>query len=106
MLDGRNPSAWNQVRFLPRGWQWVDPLKDINSNIAAVDNGLTSRSRIVGETGGDFEEIAEELADEQRLIDELKLNITGVGESGKPTAADIPEDAEGEDEQNQQGQTK
>lgn len=90
VLDSRDPAAFRQVRFLPRGWQWVDPLKDINANIAAIENGLTSRSRIIAETGGDFEELAEELADEQKMIKEFGLQLTGLGVPAGATAGDNP----------------
>jgi lambda family phage portal protein len=93
VLDGRDPAAWNSVRFLPRGWQWVDPLKDVNANIAAIENGLSSRSRIIAETGGDFEELAEELRDEQKMISEMGLQLSGLGIGAGPTAGDNPAQA-------------
>lgn len=90
VLDTRDPAAWLEARFLPRGWQWVDPLKDINASIAEIDNGLTSRTRVIAETGGDFEEIAEELAEEQAIIKELGLTLTGLGVGAQATAGDEP----------------
>jgi len=100
-LDSRDWSAFLAVRFMPRGWAWVDPLKDVNASIAAVENGLTSRGRVLDEQGLDFEEIAEELSEEQKLIAELGLTLTGVGVGGGDTAGDQP-GAEG-DQQQQNG---
>lgn len=96
VLDARDPAAFESVRFLPRGWQWVDPLKDINASIAEIDNGLTSRTRVVSETGGDFEEIAEELAEEQKVIKDLGLTLTGLGVGPQATAGDEPAGALGD----------
>lgn len=91
-LDSRDWSSFLAVKFQPRGWSWVDPLKDINASVAAIENGLDSRERILGEQGEDFEEIAEELAEEQDLIGELGLQLTGFGVGPGATAGDKPKD--------------
>lgn len=93
-LDSRDWSLYLAVKFMPRGWDWVDPLKDINATVAAIDNGLTSRTRALAEQGEDFEEIAEELFEEQELIAELGLNLTGTGVAAGGTAGDKPKDIE------------
>ena len=90
-LDSREWSSFMAVRFMPRGWSWVDPLKDINASVAGIENGLASRGRVLAEQGLDFEEIAEELAEEQELIDELGLQLTGFGVGPGATAADAAE---------------
>jgi lambda family phage portal protein len=89
-LDSRDWNAYMAVRFMPRGWSWVDPLKDINASVAGIENGLASRARVLADQGQDFEEIAEELADEQALIAELKLQLTGFGVGPGATAGDAP----------------
>jgi lambda family phage portal protein len=103
VLDNRDNEAFLEVAHIPRGWDWVDPLKDINASVAAIDNGLTSRSRICAEQGDDFEEIAQELAEEQDIIDELGLILTGLGVPGGAQAADTTKNAEDEDQQNAAG---
>ena len=42
--------------YVPRGWDWVDPKNEIAAAAIAVDNGFTTRSKIVASKGGDFEE--------------------------------------------------
>lgn len=56
-----------------RRWEWVDPEKDINARITELKAGLTTRTRIAAEKGEDFEEILEELAEEQKMIDNTGL---------------------------------
>jgi len=92
-LDSRDWSAYMAVRFMPRGWSWVDPLKDINASVAGIENGLASRARVLADQGQDFEEIAEELKEEQELIKELGLLLTGMGVGPGATAGDAPKDA-------------
>lgn len=58
-----------------RRWEWVDPEKDINARITELKAGLTTRTRIAAEKGEDFEEILEELAEEQKMIDAAGLTF-------------------------------
>lgn len=51
-----------------RRWSWVDPLKDVNANVIAIENGLTSRSRVIRDMGGDPEEVWAELAREKEQL--------------------------------------
>lgn len=103
VLDNRPAEAFEEVSFVPRGWQWVDPLKDVNASVAEIDNGLNSRQRICAEQGDDFEEIAEELAEEQDIISELDLILTGLGVPAGAQASDTEKTAEEIDEQNEAG---
>jgi lambda family phage portal protein len=100
VLDNRPSDAFLDVVHIPRGWQWVDPLKDVNASIAEIDNGLNSRARICAEQGTDFEEIARELLEEQDLIDDLGLMLTGLGVPGGAQAGDTTKTAEEVDQQN------
>lgn len=97
-LDSRDWSLFLQVKFLPRGWAWVDPLKDVNASIAAIDNGLASRGGTLADQGEDFEEVAEELLEEQKLIKSMGLTLTGMGVPGGDVAGDDPEAAAAKDE--------
>lgn len=63
----RDPKRYARAAFISRGWAWVDPLKDVNASILAVQNGFASRSQIAAEQGLDYEEIVEQLAAEQQL---------------------------------------
>jgi lambda family phage portal protein len=100
VLDNRPDEAFLDVQHIPRGWQWVDPLKDVNASIAEIDNGLNSRARVCAEQGTDFEEIAQELLEEQEIIDELGLILTGLGVPGGAQAGDTTKTAQEVDEQN------
>src|SRR5260221_7603729 len=54
-----------------RRWSWVDPQKDIQANIMAVNAGLESKTSIIEGMGKDIEEVYEEQAQEQALAKEL-----------------------------------
>lgn len=71
MLSGDLP-------FMPLdklGWEWVatgipwiDPLKEVQGDLAALSGGLTSRTRILKSRGEDFETIVGELQAENALL--------------------------------------
>lgn len=45
-----------------RRWEWVDPLRDIQADIAAIDAELQSPQRVAAKLGRDYEDLLEELA--------------------------------------------
>lgn len=56
-----------------RGFDWVDPSKDAAADIELVSAGLKTRTEILAERGKDFEDVMEEFAHEQEVIDRLDL---------------------------------
>ncbi|WKZ15438.1 MAG: phage portal protein [Candidatus Jettenia caeni] len=75
ILDTRDFRKFLAVKWLPRGWDWVDPLKDIQAHILGINNGLESRTQALAERGNDFEEILEQLADEKSLAEDYGLSF-------------------------------
>jgi lambda family phage portal protein len=61
--------------YVPRGWDWVDPKNEIGAAVNAIENGLTTRTKVVASKGGDFEENIIELAREQEIIAQHKVRI-------------------------------
>jgi lambda family phage portal protein len=78
-----------QCKWHPRGWAWVDPVKDMQANALGVQNGFNTRARILGEQGYDLEDTLAELAAEEKLIEKYGLKL-GTDAKG---VADAPEDA-------------
>ncbi|MEA3244807.1 MAG: phage portal protein [Gemmatimonadota bacterium] len=70
------PERWSDIAWRPRGWAWVDPLKDSQAAVIDKDNGFNSRTRICAENGEDFYEILEELAAEEAAAKTLGVVIT------------------------------
>jgi lambda family phage portal protein len=68
----------------PRGWDWVDPLKDIQAAILGVNNGLESRTDYCDERGEDFSEIVKQLGAERKAMEAQGLNLIPPVEA-KPT---------------------
>lgn len=54
------------VRFVPPGWQWVDPQKEVNAEVKAIEAGLKSRAEVVAGRGRDVTEVDEEITADPR----------------------------------------
>lgn len=67
-LGLRNFERLNQPSFVGPRWQWVDPLKEINANINAINAGIKSRSEVIAENGRDFYEVMDEIAKENSYM--------------------------------------
>lgn len=66
-----------QHEFLARRWSWVDPLKDIQASIEAIDNGLTDPYQIAAQQGLDIEDVLDAIKRYQDLVKEkgIELNV-------------------------------
>lgn len=80
--------AWFDHQWLPRGWQWVDPEKDLTAAMLAIRAGLDSRTRLAAENGRDFEEILADLRRENMLADEYQVELSTDTASAPKTTGD------------------
>jgi lambda family phage portal protein len=65
-----------QIRWQPKAWTWVDPLKDIKASTEAINAGIKTASEVVAEQGGDIEDVYDQLAYEQQLAKDKGLNLS------------------------------
>ncbi|MCB9919691.1 MAG: phage portal protein [Planctomycetes bacterium] len=84
------------------GWQaqihrWVDPDKEAKADIAMLGANLSSRSRILGRHGEDFEDVVGELAFEREVLEEEGFSTGLLAE--QPQDAKDGEDQQADDEQ-------
>lgn len=89
------------VEWQPRGWDWVDPKKEGEANVLAIDNCLDSHIRICSERGLDFERIVEEKAEAKRIAAlhgvDLK-DVTDAINAALPNAGDGGDEDDEEDD--------
>ena len=62
-----------QVKWIPQGWQWVDPEKEFKAMLLAIRAGLMSRSEAISANGYDAEDVDREIAADNQRADELGL---------------------------------
>ena len=67
------PRQYQAVKWIPQGWQWVDPKKEFDAMQTAIRAGLMSRSEAISAFGYDAEDIDQEIAADNQRADELGL---------------------------------
>jgi capsid protein len=77
---------YQRAAWLPPRWEWVDPLKDANAEIAQIEAGLKSRTQAIAERGYDAETVDEEIAADHDRERRLGLNF-----SERKPVADVEE---------------
>ncbi len=71
--DPAQRRAYLAVKWIPQGWQWVDPQKEFNAMLTAMRAGLLSRSEAISSFGYDAEDIDREIAADNARADALGL---------------------------------
>jgi lambda family phage portal protein len=69
----RNKADYLAVKWIPPGWKWVDPEKEINAAKEAVRCGFSSTTQVISEQGYDIEDTFAEIEHENELSDRLGL---------------------------------
>ncbi|MFG1344370.1 phage portal protein [Xanthobacter autotrophicus DSM 431] len=77
------------VDWLPPGWPQVDPQKEIEATVAAINAGLKSRSEAIAERGLDAEDV-----DRQIAADAARLAKLGVVLQPAPSTSTTKEPAQ------------
>jgi lambda family phage portal protein len=89
-----SPAQREMFKWHPRGWDWVDPVKDADAAILRLGNGLTTYDRELANLGMDFEETIDRRAEEQEYIREKKGLILGTDLAGDQGGKGVAPDDE------------
>jgi len=82
--------------FRARGFQWVDPLKEMNASVVGLQNGLLSMQDIANQQGRDVEEIFDQIQAEKEMAERYGLSMAFQPFGNKaPIPADIASDEQG-----------
>ena len=84
----------NQPKWCARRWPWVDPLKDMQANILAMNNGLEAKRNIINYTGGDIDDIYSTIAADNKLAEDKGLVFNA---EDMPVESDEPDEDEKEE---------
>lgn len=85
LLSGAIDTRSTEHAWLPRGWAWVDPEKDITAAMLEVRAGFNTRSAVCAANGRNFEENIEQLAHEEDLADLYEVELsTDAGSTAQP----------------------
>jgi len=84
------PDFWQDKRrylkhvWIPPGWSWIDPLKEVTANKTALSTGQDTLARICAERGEDWRDILKQRAAEMKMAQELGVDISGGGNKNAP----------------------
>ncbi len=69
--------------WIPPGWDWIDPLKEVSANKIALETSQTTLQKICAQRGEDYRDVIAQRAAEQKLLKELGLVTENQKEGGK-----------------------
>lgn len=81
------------VKWMPRGWSWVDPVKEVSAYKEAVRCGFMTQAEVIAQGGGDIEEFLIARKREVEMADELELMFDSDPNAEADAAADAAEAA-------------
>jgi len=90
LFDGylTDPEPFHAVNLVPPAWSWVDPLKDVQAEAAAIAAGLKSRREAVAARGRDIATLDLEIAADRDRAAGLGLDFApATPDLGAPNAA-------------------
>jgi capsid protein len=96
----RRQREYQAAKWIPQGWQWVDPQKEFNAMKLAIRAGLMSRSEAISAYGYDAEDVDREIAADNQRADALGLVFDSNPRHDNPPAAlspSVQEDGSGAD---------
>tara|TARA_R100000084_G_scaffold25676_1_gene9160 strand:- start:470 stop:1903 length:1434 start_codon:yes stop_codon:yes gene_type:complete len=70
------PERYNKAKWMPRGWSWVDPLKEVKAFREAEQAGYLSKADVISSySGGDYDETISALAREQQFAADAGVKL-------------------------------
>lgn len=69
------PERYDTPRWMARGWDWVDPLKEAKAYRQMEQAGYMTKAQIVAKLGGDFFDNLTEFSREQQAAEELNVEL-------------------------------
>ena len=76
------PGAYRRfcnVEWLPRKWQWVDPVKDAQSNLMQLAMGATTPQDIAADLGNNFNDNVQKIAEAAGGVKPIREMIYNAG---------------------------
>lgn len=92
-----NPGDYLDMDWIPPRWMWIDPLKDRQAEILAIDAGIKARSMSIEEEGYDAAEVDARIAEDSARADRLGIQLSGTQSLRSIIAAPPPGDDQPEE---------
>lgn len=76
----RDPKKYRQHLWITSGWDWIDPLKEVNANAKALETYQTTLQEICASKGKDYQDVLKQRKAELELLKKIE---TGGDDSGQ-----------------------
>lgn len=86
-LPASKRDKFAEHQWQARRWQWVDPMKDIEAAIAAINNGLSSPQIIAAQQGKDVNDIIDDLARFEQLLASKNVTLPNRGKTSSNSSS-------------------
>jgi len=87
-LPGVQWAAYDCAEWHPRSFPWVDPLKDTQATLLQLQNGFTTLHKVLAARGEDYDEVMDEIEQEQKDIKSRGIKIGTDSKGVADTATD------------------
>lgn len=91
-----NPEKYQAVQWMPRGWTWIDPYKDVLATKEAIDGGLETITNALAQSGQDIETVFAQRKKEKELAEKYGISLGSESNSGKKETNDESGDVQNE----------
>ena len=94
-----NRDHFLQHQWIPPGWPWVDPEKEVKADVAAISAGLTTQTESLAARGRDFDETLQQIEREQLVKADMEARVAAyrasLGLDNAPDTQDNTDNADG-----------
>ncbi len=88
-----NRDHFLQHQWIPPGWPWVDPEKEVKADVAAIEAGLTTQTESLAARGRDFDETMQQIEREMYVKADMEARVAAYRAS-----LDLDEDTDATDD--------
>ena len=71
----QNRDHYLQHQWIPPGWPWVDPEKEVRADVQAIEAGLQTQTESLAARGRDFDETLNQIEREQRQKADMEARM-------------------------------
>jgi lambda family phage portal protein len=104
--DDRARERYAKHRWSTPGWQWVDPVKEIQAVERQLSLGVSTMAEICGEQGKDWYEVLRARKREIEACKEMDMELPWFAALSQAPAPIDAEDGEKEDEESEESETE
>lgn len=90
-----NQNKYLKHKWLPPGWDWVDPLKDVQASKMEYAMGLATLEELCAEQGKDYKTVIAQQVKERKLLKESGIDIDAATDVVKAVQKEV-QNSEGE----------